>query len=112
MKELIELKNIKDEYKAINFLYELVNNIYEKDNFLPILSEFCLEFSKMNFNLQLNTSLLMITNVHKNSVIKNNRDLIMKKAKKLATKKLIKREVKEIEHKKEIDFLLKGLESA
>jgi len=36
----------------------------------------------------------------------------MKKAKKLATKKLIKREVKEIEHKKEIDFLLKGLESA
>ena len=40
MEKLIELKGIKDEYKAINFLYDLVNDIYEKDNFLPVLNEF------------------------------------------------------------------------
>jgi len=112
MEGLIELKNINDEHKAISFLYDLVNNIYERDNFLPILNDFLLDFLKMNFDLQLHHAILMITNSHKNSIIKTNRDLIMVNAKKLATEELIIKQVKESEHKKEIDFLLKGLEGA
>ena len=110
MEKLIELKGIKDEYKAINFLYDLVNDIYEKDNFLPVLNEFCTEFLKMNFDLQLHSGFLMITNGHKNSIIiKNNRDLIIVNAEKLATEFLIEKGVDEKEHKKKIDFLLKSL---
>jgi hypothetical protein len=113
MEELIKLKNINDEYKAINFLYDLVNDIYyNNDNFLPMLNDFCLNFLNNEFDLQLCTGLLMITNVHKETIIKENRNLILLRAKKLATEKLIAMEVKEENHKKEIDFLLKGFECA